>query len=210
MTPAMRRSALGIRFTKKQLNELRKVWEDEAWDDIKDDPKNTSDEESLSSDDGSDWEDADGEDDTDGEDEADEDQEADTDDEKDEDQNGWATDESEDESILNTTFDVDKLAELAFRLSIFFITEGFTDGQPSSSLLVYYSGVLGCSNDGSTFRRPRDYTSHLSALIYVQRLLLLEFALPYRAYTYVELPRRSRHGQLDCLNKVRLECMVYG
>ena len=41
MTPAMRRSALGIRFTKKQLNELRKVWEDEAWDDIKDDLKNT-------------------------------------------------------------------------------------------------------------------------------------------------------------------------
>ena len=42
----------------------------------------------------------------------------------------------------------DKVAELTFRLSIFFITEGFTDGQPSSSLLVYYSGVLGTSRGG--------------------------------------------------------------
>jgi hypothetical protein len=30
MTPAVRRSALGIRFTGKQMNELRKVWEDMA------------------------------------------------------------------------------------------------------------------------------------------------------------------------------------
>lgn len=109
-----------------------------------------------------------------------------------------------------TTPAVDKLAEIVFRLSIFFITEEFTDGQPSSSLLVYYSGVLGCTEDGSTFRRPKDYTSHLSALIYVQRLLLLEMALPYRAYRYVGLSRRSRHDQLKQLNRVRLQCMVFG
>ena len=113
-------------------------------------------------------------------------------------------------SIPNATFKVDKLAELAFRLAIFFITEGFTDGQPISSLLIYYSGVLGFSNDGSTFRRPSDYTLQLSALIYVQRLLLLEFALPSRTYAYVDLPRQSWHGQFDHLNKVCLECMVYG
>ena len=35
----------------------------------------------------------------------------------------------------------DKLAELAFRLGIlYFCAEALTDGQPSSSLLVYYSG----------------------------------------------------------------------
>jgi hypothetical protein len=38
---------------------------------------------------------------------------------------------------------VNQLLELLFQLSITFSTEKFTDGQPSSTLLVYYSGVLG-------------------------------------------------------------------
>jgi hypothetical protein len=119
--------------------------------------------------------------------------------------------ENEEECSSGTnTPEVDKLAELVFRLSMFCCTEVFTDGQPSSSLLVYYSGVLGCTDDGSTFRRPRDYTPQLSALIYIQRLLLLEFALPYRTYTYVGLKRRPHCGQLERLNDVRLECMVFG
>jgi hypothetical protein len=72
-----------------------------------DDPKYRSNEESLSSDDGSNWEDADGEDEAGEDDENGEDQEGDiagsVDGEKDEDENGWATDESEDQSIPNTT-----------------------------------------------------------------------------------------------------------
>jgi hypothetical protein len=32
MTPAVRVSALGIRFTKKELKELKRVWKDESWD----------------------------------------------------------------------------------------------------------------------------------------------------------------------------------
>jgi hypothetical protein len=226
----MRKSALGISFTREQLDELREVWGDDAWDDIEDDDaENARDEEGFSSDNDSDWE---GED---AEEEADEDEDIDEDEEEvedgtedkiadesieddvidrareDEDKEGWISDGSEDQCGSNTdTPEVDKLAELAFRLSIFFITEVFTDGQPSSSLLVYYSGVLGCTENGSTFRRPKDYTSHLSALIYVQRLLLLEFALPHRAYEYVGLPRRSQLDQLERLNKIRLECMVFG
>jgi hypothetical protein len=235
MSPAVRRSALGICFTEEQLDELRKVWEDGAWDDMKEDPENARDRDGFSSDDESDWEGGNVEE------EADEDEDIgdDEDDHEDveeeevedgneiadesiedgfinqategEDEDGWVSDGSEDQCGSNTdTPEVDKLAELAFRLSIFFITEVFTDGQPSSSLLVYYSGVLGCTEDGSTFRRPKDYTSRLSALIYVQRLLLLEFALPHRAYKYVGLPRRSQHGQLERLNQIRLEYMVFG
>ncbi|KFZ23434.1 hypothetical protein V502_02087 [Pseudogymnoascus sp. VKM F-4520 (FW-2644)] len=91
---------------------------------------------------------------------------------------------------------VDKLAEIIYRLSVFLATKQFTNGQRSSSLLVYYSSVLGCTEDGSTFRRPKDYTPQLSALIYIQRLLLLEFALPCRAYTYVCIPCRPQYDQL--------------
>jgi hypothetical protein len=234
MTPAMRKSALGICFTGEQLCELRKVWMDDAWDDIQDDDaENARDEEGFSSDHDSDWEgedveegadeDEDSDDDEDEQDVEEEEVEDGTEDEiadeddfigqacEDEDKEGWISDGSEDQCGSNTdTPEVDKLAELAFRLSIFFITEVFTDGQPSSSLLVYYSGVLGCTENGSSFRRPKDYTSHLSALIYVQRLLLLEFALPHTAYEYVGLPRRPQLGQLESLNKIRLECMVFG
>ncbi len=232
MTPAVRRSALGIRFTGKQLNELRKVWEDKAWDDMNEDPDYTHDDDDFSRDSGSDWDNAYGEDEDEEIDEDEDEEDANEDVDEDEgvikdgdeiassledryinnkdEERGWISDGSEDNYISTSTPKVDKLAELVFRLSIFFITEEFTDGQPSSSLFVYYSGVLGCTEDGSTFRRPKDYTSFLSALIYVQRLLLLEFALPYRAYTYVDLPRRSRRGHLERLNEVRLQCMVFG
>ncbi|KFZ24381.1 hypothetical protein V502_01138 [Pseudogymnoascus sp. VKM F-4520 (FW-2644)] len=233
MTPAVRRSVLGICFTEEQLDELRKVWEDDAWDNMKEDPENVRDEDDFWSNDDSDWEGEDVE-------EADEDEDIGYDEDEhkedvneeevddgtvgesvgdefidqareEEDEEGWISDGSKDQCDSNTqTPKIDKLAELAFRFSIFLITEVFTDGQPNSSLLVYYSGVHGCTEDGSTFRRPKDYTSRLSALIYVQRMLLLEFALPHRAYNYVGLPRRSQHGQLERLNQIRLEHMVFG
>ncbi|KAH8591171.1 hypothetical protein B0O99DRAFT_719407, partial [Bisporella sp. PMI_857] len=223
MTPAARKSALGIQFTKKQLKELRGVWNDDAWDDVNSELENAHSGDQLFSENSSDWE---GEEDEDEEEDEEEDEDAIEDADKieersaeddfidqadDEDEKVWISDGSEDQCMSNTTTaEVDKLAELVFRLSIFFVTEEFADGQPSSSLLVYYSGVLGCTEDGSTFRRPKDYTPHLSALIYVQRLLLLEIALPHRAYEYVGLPRRSQHGQLERLNEIRLECMVFG
>lgn len=236
MTLAVRKSALGIQFTKKQFEELERVWNDDVWDEVNRGLENAHDGDQFCSDNGSEWE---GEDDEDEDEDNEEDEEADygekdeedgdgiedeneitdrsADDgfidqrDDDEDDKGWVSDGREDQRMSDTTTPaVDKLAEIVFRLSIFFITEEFTDGQPSSSLLVYYSGVLGCTEDGSTFRRPKDYTSHLSALIYVQRLLLLEMALPYRAYRYVGLSRRSRHDQLEQLNRVRLQCMVFG
>ncbi|PVH71650.1 hypothetical protein DL98DRAFT_613859 [Cadophora sp. DSE1049] len=226
MTPAVRKSALGIKFTKQQLKELRAVWNDEAWDDVNRDFENTQDEDRFCYDNGIDWE-------------VEEDDEEDEDDEEEGEEGDETKDknEIEDESVKDCFTDqanndkdedkdsenfhgseeqytpapkINKLAELAFRLSVFLATEPFTDRQPSSSLLVYYSGVLGCTEDGLTFRRPKDYTPQLSVLIYIQRLLLLEFALSYKAYTYVCLPCRSRYGQLERLNEVRLETMVFG
>lgn len=71
------------------------------------------------------------------------------------------------DTILYTAVETNRLEELIFGLSISFITEEVTNGQPSSSVLVYYSGVLGFTDDGLTFRRVKDYTSHLSGLIYI-------------------------------------------
>ena len=48
-----------------------------------------------------------------------------------------------------------ELLELLFLLCIGFMTEEFIDGQPSSNLLVYYSGVLGFGRDGETFKNAK-------------------------------------------------------
>jgi hypothetical protein len=64
-------------------------------------------------------------------------------------------------------------------------TEEFIDSQPSSSLLVYFSGILGFTADARGFLPAKKFTSHLSALIYIQRLLFLEYALPLRPYPYL-------------------------
>jgi hypothetical protein len=57
----------------------------------------------------------------------------------------------------------------------------FVDAQRSSSLLVYFSGFLGFSPDAQNFLPAKKYTPCLSGLIYVQRLLFLEYTLPLRA-----------------------------
>jgi len=49
---------------------------------------------------------------------------------------------------------VGRLLELLFQLSIIFNTEYFTNGQPSSTLLVCFSGVLGFSSDARDFLLP--------------------------------------------------------
>jgi hypothetical protein len=234
---AVRVSVLGIRFTKKELTELKKVWDDEAWEEEENDPDDREEKRWLCYDNDFEWESGCEDDKDDDEHEDDKEDNKDDEDEEEEEEDGERegsegdetehdregshkddlvsqTDESEDRSSQNSDEthapEVDKLAEIVFCLSVFFITEEFTDGQPSSNPLVYYSGVLGFSDDGSTFRRAKDYTPQLSALIYIQRLLLLEFALPSRAYTYVCLPQRPPQGHLEILNNVRLKCMVLG
>ncbi|KAH9207014.1 hypothetical protein DL95DRAFT_314451, partial [Leptodontidium sp. 2 PMI_412] len=77
-------------------------------------------------------------------------------------------------------------------LSITSSTASFTNGQPSSSLLVYFSGVLSFSADAQSFLPARKFTPHFSALIYIQRLLFLEYGLPYRVYLHIRIARRLR------------------
>jgi hypothetical protein len=86
----------------------------------------------------------------------------------------------------------------------------FLDAQPSSSLLVYFSGVLGFSSDAQDFLPAKKYTPCLSGLIYIQRLLFLEYALPLRAYPHLRIPRRSRLQQYERFDGVRLRYMVTG
>jgi hypothetical protein len=105
---------------------------------------------------------------------------------------------------------VNQLLELLFQLSITFSTEQFTDGQPSSTLLVYFSGVLGFSSDARGFLPAKRYTPHLSGLIYIQRLLFLEYALPLCPYPHIGIPQRSRRRQHQRFEVIRQRYMTTG
>ncbi|KAH8585755.1 hypothetical protein B0O99DRAFT_109926 [Bisporella sp. PMI_857] len=150
MIPAVCKSVLGIRFSKKHLNELRRVWNDNAWDDVYEDLENAyeressgywegdedigndekdeEDEEDEESDDDEYDEDADEEDDGREEEDAIADTDGGAEDDfinqphEDDDEKRWVPDRSEQQYISDTTIPaIDKLAELVFRLCIFFI-----------------------------------------------------------------------------------------
>ncbi|KAL6408084.1 hypothetical protein AUP68_08457 [Ilyonectria robusta] len=82
--------------------------------------------------------------------------------------------------------------------------------QLGSTLLIHFSGILGFSADCRQFRLARQYCPHLSGLIYVQRLIFLESALPLSCYVTIGIEQRPRIQQLERLNKVRERYMVAG
>ncbi|PVH98907.1 hypothetical protein DM02DRAFT_530185 [Periconia macrospinosa] len=102
------------------------------------------------------------------------------------------------------------LEDLIFCLVKFLSTEEYEDGKPSSTLLIYVSGVLGISHDGSTFERAKNYTSKLSAMIYCVRMIILEATLPRFAHVRLGWKARPRHGQVDLLNEVRKRTLCLG
>jgi hypothetical protein len=100
--------------------------------------------------------------------------------------------------------------ELLFQLCITLSTEKFLGGQPSSTLLIYFSGILGFSADCQRFQLARQYCSKLSAMIYIQRILFLEQALPLRGYRFIGISQRPEAGQFECFDEVRTKYMVLG
>lgn len=59
------------------------------------------------------------------------------------------------------------LTELLFLLNILLSCTRFDNGQPSSTLLVYFSSILSFSNNANDFSEARNYTPRLSSLIYI-------------------------------------------
>jgi hypothetical protein len=102
------------------------------------------------------------------------------------------------------------LGDPLFRFVKFLSTEEYEDGKPSSTLLIYFSGILGISQDGFTFERAKNYTSKLSALIYCIRMIILEATLPRFAHAGLGWKARPRYGQIDLLNEVRKRSLCLG
>src|SRR5439155_1348155 len=98
---------------------------------------------------------------------------------------------------------VGELLELVFRLSITFSIEEFIDGQPSSSLLIYFSGILGFSTDARSFLLAKHYTTHLSGLDLVVDLATVKDDLTNTEYgfSFVQHPANGlADAYLDLLS----------
>lgn len=110
----------------------------------------------------------------------------------------------------SAAYEVDHFLQLLFQICITLSTESFLGGQPSSTLLIYFSGILGFSADGQRFQLARQYCSKLPAMIYVQRILFLEQALPLHGYGVLGLPQRPEAGQFEHFDEVRTKYMILG
>ncbi|KAK6703754.1 hypothetical protein SNK04_013689 [Fusarium graminearum] len=99
----------------------------------------------------------------------------------------------------------EELVELLFGLTLALATQPVVNGQPQTTVLVYFSGILGFSSSsgGSAFLSARSYTSNLSGLIYILRLVFLEYALPLQSYPTLNIEQRPRIGQLERLQSIR-------
>ncbi|KAH6973332.1 hypothetical protein EDB80DRAFT_547797, partial [Ilyonectria destructans] len=105
---------------------------------------------------------------------------------------------------------IGELVELLFYLNLSISMEDFLDGRPEFTLLVYFSGILGFSPDCQGFLLARQYCSNLSGLIYHQRLLFLQHALPRYTHQAADTTWQLHTGQLQRLNKVRERYMIEG
>jgi hypothetical protein len=63
-----------------------------------------------------------------------------------------------------------------------------TNGVLESKAIVHFSRVLGIHPYELAYCTAYDYTLYLSALLWVGRLLVLEYALLLRAYTTLDIP----------------------
>ncbi|PVH90694.1 hypothetical protein DM02DRAFT_734466 [Periconia macrospinosa] len=79
-----------------------------------------------------------------------------------------------------------------FRLLVLFWTDASIDGDPGAKAVIHFSGVLGIHPYKLTLRTAYDYTPYLSALIWVGRLVILEYALPSQAYSSWDPPLQAR------------------
>ena len=97
----------------------------------------------------------------------------------------------------------DPIYENLFQLLVMFWTDISKDGKMHRNAIVHFSGVLGIHRTELAFRKPYDYTPFLSALIWVGRLIILEYALPLAPYVHLHVPWPDRTTYQDQAQRLR-------
>jgi hypothetical protein len=89
------------------------------------------------------------------------------------------------------------ISEAVFQLLVMFWTDLSTDGVLEGKAIIHFSGVLGIHLYELAYRTAYDYTPYVSPLLWVGRLIILEYALPVRAYTMLDVPWPARATYTD-------------
>jgi hypothetical protein len=79
----------------------------------------------------------------------------------------FAVVEAEEDNASAQAGSYEELLQYVFRLSISLCTQSLIDRQPSSTILIFASGILGFSPGLNIFLPACSYTSYLSGLIYI-------------------------------------------
>lgn len=88
---------------------------------------------------------------------------------------------------------IDPLAEKLFEFCISLITQQFSQGESPQSPLLYFTAILGIDHKNGGFRRAGNYTTMIAGLLWMSRLLVLEYALLKRNYTMLRWPNREAY-----------------
>jgi hypothetical protein len=79
------------------------------------------------------------------------------------------------------------ISETVFQLLVMFWTDLSANSVLEGKAIIHFSGVLGIYPYKLAYRTAYDYTPNLSALLWIGRLVVLEYALPLRAYTTLDI-----------------------
>ncbi len=96
-------------------------------------------------------------------------------------------------------------------LCINIVQHRFRTGNVHESPLIFFTAILGIDENRSQLRRPETYTYYLSPLVWVNRLLLLEYALPLRPWELNGWPARDAYDDYGArLKEIRAAHLVDG
>jgi hypothetical protein len=98
---------------------------------------------------------------------------------------------------------LDGVHENLFQLLVMSWTDLSHDGNMNCSAIMHFSGVLGIHPIELCFRKPYDYTLFISALLWVGRLVILEYALLLRPYNLLKVPWPERTAYADQAQRLR-------
>jgi hypothetical protein len=160
---------------------------------------------------GDDYYDDDDDDDEEEQEEEDKEVEDDKEDEQEEDEEEEAEREQSGFTLLSGP--MLKLSEALFQLSMMFWTHQDPAGDMTSSILVHFTAVLGIHRHSLAYRSAYNSTSGLAYLMWIGRLLFLEYALPLCPYTTLPIswPARNTYPcQRERLEAIRTKYLLRG
>ena len=81
------------------------------------------------------------------------------------------------DALERSTANNSALDALVFELCTQLIRQRLDRNTPFESPLMHWLAVMGIDESANRLRRPQDYTRILAGMLYINRLLILEFAL---------------------------------